>query len=969
MNRKLLWIVLGIVVIATATFLAIRKFRVPPKPVAQTETKGTDGATRTHFLDVVPISFHAEKYREIPIGGEEAGNPKVSPQGNRIVLRVKRGGKAGLDMVELPDGKVTTLDLGLDDVADPSWSADGNRIVLAGAKKGAWEIYRYDLPEKKLVAVTNDPQRKKSWPRFSPYRFGQHYRIAYTSEEKGRKDIWWVRESGEYDQPITVAPEKTEEFKKAEYWQKESNVGAPAPITTGGDCPDWSPSGNLLIYRTGPNVFAALAYSYYDWWRTSKIKVSTSAGILSWAPNQSSWLEYDSTRRAAAIVDRPALKRKPVLAGKSLTSSPAYFPDGRGFAYTTSRSGQSVLAIEPYDDPLGDVANLWMFGYSDGERKKLARNQLLFLETGNDQIYTLYDTEAYEHGTEDEFSNHARPYLVTSDAVLETFYAAFSALYANAERTVLAKGLTEFCAAGIDAAREKKVPADVDTLFRVGLALLKPETAKGAPPQVREEVGRIESASALQESLFGKKVDYRDFFIRGKYERDKDLQGFFRALKWFQAFTFDLSKEKERKHVADILAVANAPKVSPQLANICSLYGRMLGESRYRNPLNLKELGEGALPEAKSDLPWIKGVNTFRLLPPIYTLDAFIFDELITHLDRGDTVGTIDDPRMLPKGLDIMAAFGSQEARKILVEELKEGRFANYERHLDRVAAAIGGFPRTAWDANLYQNWLDLMGSLAREPENAPAFIKSPAWKRKQLNTALGSWVNLRYETIAMVEQVAAEAGEGGYEVLDVGKPRGYVEPNPEFFQTLEKAFSKMAREFGTSIPDQALRKEIAGRLAEHRAHLKTLETIARKELAGEQLTDQEYEEILVIGRTVEHFIQVISSASGDEGRPLSNPEPIRKIVDVQKDDLHGGRLYEALGHANEVDVAVPYFGRRQIVKGPVYSYYEFVSPEALDSAKWRAMKQPLPAWIRDFYGDRKVAPLSTIEAGKGEKP
>ncbi|WP_162604751.1 DUF3160 domain-containing protein [Geomonas ferrireducens] len=917
------------------------------------------------FIDVFPVTFHPVKRQEIAVADGEVLFPRVSPDGSRVVFELRRGGKGMLAVADLASGVISVLEVGLDDVADPAWNADGSQVVFAGTRQGGSEIYLYHLNAKKLVQVTRDPARKKSWPRCSPYRFDKQYRIAYTSDERGRKDIWWVRESGEYDQPITVSPQRKAQFLKDPYWQKESSFeSAPAPITAGGEYPEWSPSGNLLLYRTGANTAAMLAYTYYDWWHPATIKVPASSGMLSWAPNQCGFLEYDPARHTAAVMPRQSPKRKPVLAGRVLSSPPSFFPDGQGFvAAVGGVGGKSVLAVEPYNDPLGDVENLWMFTFPHKDRDKLARNQLIFQETGNDQIYTLYDSEAYGAGTRDEFGDHDRPYFVTSDAVLETFYASFSTLYANAERTVLAKALTEFCSAGAAVSRQKKSAPDVEALFGVGLALLKPETLKGASPTVREEVQRIEAAKGWAPSLFGEQLGYDNFFIRGKYERDKELKGFFRALKWFQSFTFDLQKEPGRSHAASILAVARDPKVYPALQKMFSLYGSILGESRYRSPLNLKEIGQGPLPEFKSDLPWLKGRDLFRLLPPVYTLDAFIFDELITHEERPETVGTRENPRMLPRGLDIMAVLGAAEAREILVKELKEGRYANYERYVDRVSALVKGFPRSAWDASLYQNWLDLMASLTRETGQAPAFTKTAAWRRKQLNTALGSWVNLRYETIAMVEQVAAEAGEGGYETLEVGRPRGYVEPNPEFFRTLDRAFARLAKEFEKSVPDAELRQELGKRFSEHRTHLQSLETIARKELKGEALSDADYDEILSIGRTVEHFMQVIASASGTDGEPLSNPEPIRKIVDVQKDDLHGVRLYEALGHAAEMDVVVPYFGRRQIAKGSVYSYYEFTAEESLNSEKWRKMKQPRPAWIRDYYGSTTVAPMKTLDA------
>jgi len=64
-----------------------------------------------------------------------------------------------------------------------------------------------------------------------------------------------------------------------------------------------------------------------------------------------------------------------------------------------------------------------MYSYSASQKTKMQQNQLLFLNDNFDQIYYLFDTERYSCGNVDP-NFPARPYLVTSDAVLETFYAA-----------------------------------------------------------------------------------------------------------------------------------------------------------------------------------------------------------------------------------------------------------------------------------------------------------------------------------------------------------------------------------------------------------------------------------------------------------------------------------------------------------------------------------------------------------------
>lgn len=913
------------------------------------------------FIPVTPIKYKVNEYKEIYLDEGEAFDPMVSPDGSQILFIQKKGLKNILAIVDLLSNKILPLDLGLDNYSNPSWNPVGSKIVFSGVKGIAPEIYTYDIQNKKLFQVTND-SRKKYWPRFSPYKFSRyrgdsHYRIVYVSEDKGRKDIWWVRETGEFDKPITLPADIINEYKKPEHWEKHEFPALEKFVTTGGDFPEWSPSGNVIIYKTGGNKYNAIVYDYYKWWEESPVHLPTTEGILSWSPNQGRFLAYNSAKNDAYLFSRDNFEKERILKNNILTSLPSFFPDGKGFAYTYKKEGKSILAIEPFDDPLGDVVNLWMYPYKKSQKEKLIKEHLLFLYAGYKQIYNIYESEFYYCGGPTDVDNHARPYLVTSDAVLETFYATFAALLSYLERVEFANALKEFAAKGLEAAREKKSPGEVGKFFLVGLTLLHPDMAKDAPIEVKQEIERIQKASGSEKSFFGQKIRYDDFLIRGKYERDKDLQLYFQALKWFQAFKFDLKKEEDRKWVAEILDVVNTPEVYKSIERINLILKDIIGESRYYGPLSLKAVSKDShLPEIMSALPWVQVQDSFRLFPSIYTLDAFIFDELITHLDKAETVGTGENPRLLPVGMDIMAVFGSNEAKRILIDELKEGRFENYSKRLEEVTKKIRQLSDKMWEQNLYQVWLNMLNTLiANPPSNAPDFSRSKAWQRKELNTALSSWVNLRYETIAYVEQVVAECGEAGYERIDIGSPRGYVEPNPLFFKKLNDGFGHIADRFKDIIKDNDLRKAVLERIENYRKHIKILETIAQKELDNIPLTDNEYLEILYIGRTIEHFILIINSM-GSKDDALSNPDSIIKIVDVQKTPF-GETLYEAIGQVNEINVIVPYFGRRQIVKGPVYSYYEFRSSEVWNNEKWRQKYQTheLPIWIRDYYDGKAL--------------
>lgn len=914
------------------------------------------------FTPVISIKYKVNEYKEIHLDEGEAFDPMVSPDGSQILFIQKKGSKNILTIVDLLSNKILPLDLGLDNYSNPSWNPEDAKIVFAGVKKSAYEIYTYDIQNKKLFQVTNNSSRKKYWPRFSLYKFSRyrgdsHYRIVYVSEDKGRKDIWWIRENGEDERPLTVPSHSINEYKNPEQW-KGYEVGPPEKISIrGGDFPEWSPSGDVIIYRTERDKYSALYYDSYKWWEDVPISLPTVEGILLWSPNQGNFLAYNPAKNDAYLYSKDNLEKERILKNKILTSSPSFFPDGKGFAYTYKKEGKSILAIEPFDDPLGDVVNIWMYPYKKSQKEKLARNHLLFLYAGYDKIYSIYESEFYHCGGPTDVDAHARPYLVTSDAVLETFYATFAALLSYVERVEFANALKEFAAKGLEAAREKKSSGEVGKFFLVGLTLLQPDMAKDASIEVKQEIERIQKASGSEKSFFGQKIRYDDFLIRGKYERDKDLQRYFQALKWFQTFKFDLKKEEDRKWVAEILDVVNTPEVYKSIERINLILKDIIGESRYYGPLSLKAVSKDShLPEIRSALPWIQVQDSFRLFPSIYTLDAFIFDELITHLDKAETVGTGENPRLLPVGMDIMAVFGSNEAKRILIDELKEGRFENYLKRLDEVTKKVRQLSDKMWEQNLYQAWLNMLNTLiVNPPSNAPDFSRSKAWQRKELNTALSSWVNLRYETVAYVEQVGAECGEMGYEQINIGSPRGYVEPNPLFFKKLNDGFGQIADRFKDIIKDNDLRKAVLERIENYRKHIKILETIAQKELDNVPLTDNEYLEILYIGRTIEHFILIMNSM-GSKDDALSNPDSIIKIVDVQNSPF-GEILYEAIGQVNEINVIVPYFGRRQIVKGPVYSYYEFRSSEVWNNEKWRQKYQTYepPIWIREYYDGKAL--------------
>ena len=105
-----------------------------------------------------------------------------------------------------------------------------------------------------------------------------------------------------------------------------------------------------------------------------------------------------------------------------------------------------------------------------------------------------------------------------------------------------------------------------------------------------------------------------------------------------------------------------------------------------------------------------EAIKGFRFMGQRFTLDAYVFGQVIWR-----NVGTLEDPRGLPKGLDFFAAMGSEEARKILTDmgenqasgsdivvgvgEVQLGM--EYSRQL---GYGVTGFAQCVWEGQLWSN-------------------------------------------------------------------------------------------------------------------------------------------------------------------------------------------------------------------------------------------------------------------------
>jgi hypothetical protein len=261
---------------------------------------------------------------------------------------------------------------------------------------------------------------------------------------------------------------------------------------------------------------------------------------------------------------------------------------------------------------------------------------------------------------------------------------------------------------------------------------------------------------------------------------------------------------------------------------------------------------------------------------------------------------------------------------------------------MEMLREEFGNLDRDVWTQNLYWTWLySLLPLLSEKGETYPSFMQSDAWTDKELNTALGSWTELRHDTILYAKQ--------SYTLKATAVPsppqltRGYVEPNPHVYGRL----ASLARMMRTGLEERdLLLPEYSDKLKDLESLLVQLKTISEKELSGIPLTEEEYRVIWNIGTTLESLVTFQTAVETEAD------ESVEIIADVHTDVNTSQVLEEAVGKVFIIYVVVQVEDLIQIAQGGIFSYYEFLQPMSnrLTDEEWQAMEPPpLPEWTRTF--------------------
>lgn len=655
-------------------------------------------------------------------------------------------------------------------------------------------------------------------------------------------------------------------------------------------------------------------------------------------------------------------------------------------------------SVSPYDisDDLSNVVNIGDFDLKTEAINLLSTNGFAAEASSYRQIYDVYN----------ECKDYGIPVFVTTDACLHTYHILYDYVLRVIETNYffldlynLTKAMIQDTQAIIEETAETDVrKAALENLayLSVAIKLLNPdvEVDSRVSDVVSQELEKILGLSPgyVPSPLFYSEdypyqEDYSQYKPRGHYTRTTELERYFRAMMWYGRITFSLnlpyasqqgirhaaiqalllcrslenaSLEDEVSYPASelwrriyeptVFFVGKADDINyyTYIELALNYWGDLFGKSFTRvspdiladeDKLDAFIADALELPDPKITVKAGKG---YRFMGQRFIPDSYVLDQLVEEFVSG---------RLMPRGLDVMAVLGSGRAYEIIDTVYNDpDLYPGYDDQLSKLKQEFMGYAPEIWAQNLYFNWLyTLTPILEVKGEGYPVFMQNIAWVDKDLNTVLGSWAELRHDTILYAKQSES------FETSSPPEPQlimGYVEPEPEVYARL----ASLASYTRQGLQNKGLLDELfENRLIDFENLMLTLKTIAVKELLNITPGDEEFALMCNFGTAIEALTSF--PPEFEKQYESEADEFMAVIADVHTDPNLNECLEVGVGHPLNIYVIAPVNGIPTLTKGGIFSYHEFkrsLADGRLTDEEWQEMQSSaraknMPEWTSSF--------------------
>lgn len=621
---------------------------------------------------------------------------------------------------------------------------------------------------------------------------------------------------------------------------------------------------------------------------------------------------------------------------------------------------------------LGHVVNLMQFENIDKEMTQALKSKnFAIVKADHDQLFYVYDNNQYEY----------IPNFVTTDLYIELMHKYLSGQMQEIEEEKLMGTVRQLIDGLYKRSKEAgDSPATLwaQTFLAVASTQLSGKKASVDPSieqAYKQECDNIAAQTAKRSEFLQQYVDYSSFLPRGNYTKTEQLQRYFRCIKWLntvpmntgnaERFTAalqmacwikeDASLSKHYKTFNDAILLLAGEEDNVSISHLIRILDKHNINGIQKIPGAIDKIRADV---DKLDVDRIRPVGATAAVqqelgkPDVlfsaarYSMDAEIFTKLI-NIKRPAV------KRPFPKSLDVFASLGNQTAESILLNTYHEKQnWPAYADSLKKMKKQFGSY--NSWNLSMYTKTMEAIHAMSKDPgQDAPLFMQTKAWKKKNLNTSLAAYTQLKHDLILYSEQpMAAEAGQGG------GPPPpkkiSYVEPNVAFWSKAielldfqRQGLQKLGLLTENLKTINAQMKELAGFLL----------AVSNKELKKQPLSEKEFERLDWIGGEVERLTFAIMKTDHLPERD----NQIALAADVYT--YNNSYLESAIGKVNEIYVIAEINGHPYLTRGACFSYYEFVSGARLTDEAWQkqldAGNAPdTPVWMNELYV--KTKPLKS---------
>lgn len=599
------------------------------------------------------------------------------------------------------------------------------------------------------------------------------------------------------------------------------------------------------------------------------------------------------------------------------------------------------------------------------------------------------------------------PVYFTADAILDAVHRAYDDFLKDIEKRALVATLDNFLSEVRATLATRTAPTDserdLDLYLGVAQALLTLNATSNVAGVDAAKITQLAADATKAEGivpieLFGvaREIDTSQFTPRGHYAGDPELEQYFRAMIWLGRIDFRLletqsdgSQVFHRDQFDAMLALYAAlnARSTSNWATLDGIVEAFVGESDYGRVPQIDALltelgGPEAVQSATSeeiakaivqtgfgeqriatDLIVKQSINqptlplnrSFAVFGQRFTLDSEVFSNL--SFDRVPFLRYMVNPADAA-----FAALGNNAALDVLDGELTT--WPKLAGEYARTRTLADSYPTDFWQSTLYNLWSYSLRALSPTDEQKdpvlsglPQVAATRAWGKRLLNTQLGSWSQLRHDSILYAKQSYA-AG------LGCDYPDGYVEPYPELFARLLSLGEK-------AVQVSLLLDEVAPTVGadmrtyfdEYNHSLEILHAISLQQRSGTVL---DAEQLAFINDAV-HVEQIPSGCTTEErwsGWYVRLFKTVERALeyDPQIADVHT-QPYEGdapVGYVLHVGTSSPRLlvstvetcmGPRAYA-GVVFGYHEKITSnfERLTDEQWEAeldvADPPTPAWL-----------------------